>query len=188
MCTNVNAFYNDAIAVDGYGSFEANFIQMIGVRAVGSSGVCQNIRVFEDENGVCSAMRMGAPDVFPLGTSEDDGIIVRRVRNRVRISVPNCEHISLVMWITCEARSGVRSLRFDISRGLNLRPTSHGLIGKNVIHCDVKHISLNLASGETRSCTMVISDGLSMPRDGTSDDMLSSAGMECMAAANRGGL
>ena len=130
VCTNVNAFYNDAIAMDSEGSFEANFIQMVGVRAVGSSSVCQNIRVFEDENGVCSAMRMGAPDVFPLGTSELDGIIVRRVRNRVRISVPNCEQVSLVMWITCEERSGVRSLRFDISRGLNLRPTSHGLIGK----------------------------------------------------------
>ena len=129
VCTNVNAYYNDAIAVDSHGVFEANFIQMIGVRAVGSSGVCQNIRVFEDVNGTCSAMRMGETNVLPPMT-ELDGIVVRRVRNRIRISVPNCEHINLVMWITCEQRSGVRSLRFDISRGRNLRPTSHGLIGK----------------------------------------------------------
>ena len=129
-CTNVNALYEEAIAMDSEGSFDANFIQMIGVRAVGTSGVCRNIRVFEDENGTCSAMIMGASDVLPSGTSEFDGIIVRRVRNRVRISVPNCENINLVMWITCEQTSGVRNLRFDISRGLNLRPTSHGLIGK----------------------------------------------------------
>ena len=129
VCTNVNAYYNDAIAMDTYGTFEANFIQVIGVRAVGSTGDCYNIRVFEDVNGSCSAMRMGAADVFPLGMSAFDGITVRRTLSRVRISVPNCENVNLVMWVTCEERSGVPTLRFDISRGLNLRPTSHGLIG-----------------------------------------------------------
>ena len=130
VCTNVNAYYSNTTVMDSDGIFQANFIRAIGVRAVGSSGECYNIRAFEDVNGSCSAMMMGATDVFPPGMSAFDGITVRRTRSRVRISVPNCENVNLVMWVTCEERSGVRSLRFDISRGLNLRPTSHGLIGE----------------------------------------------------------
>ena len=121
VCINVNAYYSN----DSY----CTFIRVIGVKAVGLSGVCHNIRVFEDVNGSCSAMRMGSANVFPPGMTTFDGITVRRTRSRVRISVPNCENVNLVMWVTCEERIGVRSLRFDISRSLNLRPTSHGLIG-----------------------------------------------------------
>ena len=49
---------------------------------------------------------------------------------RVRISVPNCENVQLVMWIVCEEVRGEGMLRFIITRGVNLRPTSHGLLGK----------------------------------------------------------
>ena len=57
-----------------------------------------------------------------------NGIRVRRLLNRVRISVPNCENKNLVMMVTCQNRPEPM-IRFDIMRGLNLKPTSHGLLG-----------------------------------------------------------
>ena len=48
----------------------------------------------------------------------------------MRVSVPNCESVQLVMWIVCEEVRGEEMLKFTITRGVNLRPTSHGLLGK----------------------------------------------------------
>ena len=123
-CTNVNVFYAPSPLLND----SRNVVEQIGVRAVGSSGTCYNIRVYEsDTEGICVA----SVDNTTVGSGgiEVDGIRVRRIMDRVRISVPNCENINLVMWVTCEERNGLRMLRFDISRGLTLRPTSHGLIG-----------------------------------------------------------
>ena len=117
VCTSVNALYSEGSS-DGI-----NVITEIGVLAV-TEGTCHTIDIKLN----CS---YSVDDVIPLGnTVRMDGIYIRRNANRVRISVPNCENVNLVMWVTCQTVSGQEMLRFDISRGINLRPTSHGLIGK----------------------------------------------------------
>lgn len=67
--------------------------------------------------------------------------------SRVRVAVPNCAHISLVMWIICEnstlqsydindnpVTAMVLMMKFVITRGLNLQERSHGLIGMILMH------------------------------------------------------
>ena len=62
--------------------------------------------------------------------------------SRVRVSVPNCAHLSLVMWIICQndtlrgydiddnlVHARATMLKFVIARGFNLQERSHGLIG-----------------------------------------------------------
>ena len=118
-CVSVNALYspmNDP--VDG------NIISKIGVRAVDSSGVCQQIEA--DLEG-CTA-RVNGNNVTMYN---QDGIHVMRRTNRIRISVPNCGSIPLVMWVICEVREQQPMIKFVVARGFNLRPTSHGLIGKS---------------------------------------------------------
>ena len=68
-----------------------------------------------------------------------DGVVVSKVRNRARISVPNCGHNRLVMWVTCQAKG---MLRFDLTRGIGLTPTSHGLLGG----CGLLHVCRVLSS------------------------------------------
>ena len=126
-CTNVNAYYASMLNPD-----DGNIINTIGVRAVADNNVCYNIRV--DLVG-CMASVNGNPVVDSFYSS---GIRVRRLLNRVRISVPNCENKNLVMMVTCQNRPEPM-IRFDIMRGLNLKPTSHGLLGKWVRDCGIVH-------------------------------------------------
>ena len=63
-----------------------------------------------------------------------DGVYIRLYPTRVRISVPNCGNVSLIMWVTCQNVSGQEMIRFNISRGIPLQPTSHGLLGKGESH------------------------------------------------------
>ena len=112
-CTTVNAHYAPMNIPEN-----GNIISRIGVRAV-----CKNVRVELDG---CRAFIDGTE---VIGLREEQGVEVRRMRSRVRISVPNCDNLRLVMWVMCQNISGQTMLRFVITRGLNLRPTSHGLIG-----------------------------------------------------------
>ena len=61
----------------------------------------------------------------------------------MRISVPNCAPTDLVMWVFCTSGRTEDPytwkyyefdfIRFVVMRGLNLDPTSHGLIGKPLL-------------------------------------------------------
>jgi len=117
-CTTVNAYYAPINIPEN-----GNIISRVGVRAVSNSGFCKNVRVELDG---CRAFIDGTE---VIGLREEQGVEVRRMRSRVRISVPNCDNLRLVMWVMCQNISGQTMLRFVITRGLNLRPTSHGLIG-----------------------------------------------------------
>ena len=118
VCTNVNALYS-AMQVPDNG----NIISRVTARAVGNSGKCYNINV---TLAGCAAWVDGVP-VSP--SFMEDGIRVRRFADkRVRINVPNCEIKNLVMMVTCQD-DPQPMIRFDVARGLNLRPTSHGLLG-----------------------------------------------------------
>ena len=102
-----------------------NVISVIGVRAVNSEGECVNITVDAASN--CTPSVIDSQGVQATGVRYNRaGVAVSRVRNRARISVPNCGVNRLVMWVTCQDRG---MLRFDLTRGVQLRPTSHGLLG-----------------------------------------------------------
>ena len=98
----------------------------MGVTAVDSDGNVQNIEI-DREN--CSAI-VGTTPVTSKAIYHSANITVRRRRNGYRIAVPNCEPRHLVIWVTCESTRDADLLKFVIARGINLMPTSHGLVGK----------------------------------------------------------
>ena len=129
VCATVNAHYTDL-------SDYLNVIDQIGVRAVDNMRECKNIQVNVDN---CSALINELP--LAAGSKYNSaGISVRRYSNRVRISVPNCNELSLVMWVICETRTiqdpfgeGTvtgNMIKFVVMRGLNFgHREAHGLLG-----------------------------------------------------------
>ncbi len=135
-CVSVNAHYQ-AIAPGE----DINIIDAIYVRAVANDGTCHNITVLLDQ---CSASVDGAV-IDTMYSSAN--ISVRKYPSRVRIAVPNCGSVrGLVMWVMCKSQTfwstsrtnpdGTEltfqgdAIRFVVARGLNLRETSHGILGK----------------------------------------------------------
>ena len=118
-CVSVNALYSSMSD-----PFNGNIIRKIGVLAEDSNGVCQEIEA--DLEG-CTARVNGTVETM----YNQDGIRVMRRTNRIRISVLNCESTDLVMWVTCEVQGEQSMIKFVVARGFNLRPTSHGLVGKS---------------------------------------------------------
>ena len=91
--------------------------------AVDNNGDCQRITV--DGNGCVASV--GATAVTRAVPYNSSGIRVRMNKRYYRIAVPNCELQDLVMWAICEDQN---ALKFVITRGFNLQPTSHGLVGE----------------------------------------------------------
>jgi hypothetical protein len=132
-CTSVNAYYQTASTPSP--NIDLNVVTQIGVRAVGNND-CWDIQVNLDST--CSVTVNGT---IPLST-DFDGITVKRypTSSRVRISVPNCADTQLVMWVFCRKGEvedpmtwvyyNIDFLRFFVTRGLNLKEESHGLIGQ----------------------------------------------------------
>ena len=125
-CLNVNAHYS---RVD-----DLNIISSIGIKAEGYSGMCMDIQV--DLEGCAVSTSVGSGPAVRLDPSDDlqmDHISLRQYADRVRISVPNCHRAGVVMWVICEranVRQPVDMIRFHVSRGVNLMPSSHGLLGE----------------------------------------------------------
>ena len=129
-CVSVNAHYGPMDNPE-----EGNIIDKVGVQAVGTSQTasCHNILV-QLEGCSASVHRSTENSSFeiPIGGKYDkDGVSVRRFSNRVRIAVPNCDNVMLVMYVICQKNVGQEMIKFVITRGLNLRPSSHGLIGNH---------------------------------------------------------
>ena len=122
-CTSVSADYEPMDIPEN-----ANIIRAIGVKAVGTSSTCHNIEV----HLVSGSEHITAlvDNVQVTGTTQVNGIRVRRFSDWVCISVPNCEYLDLVMWMMYQERGDQRMLMFVITRGYNLAPTSHGLVGE----------------------------------------------------------
>ena len=139
-CTSVNAHYAQAPVAPSL-----NIIDSISIVAVDNKRECHHISV--DVDGCLT--RVDEETLKPLpkkrstqnGMYEESGVSVRSYTSRVRISVPNCEDNKLVMWVICEnkplydARNQLETvpidtIRFEITRGLNLNEYSHGLLGK----------------------------------------------------------
>ena len=141
-CISVNAHYE--LVQPNEPREDINIIDNIHVRATDSIGRCRNIGVALNEGGVCTASVDGAniADMY-----QANGISIRRYTNRVRIMVPNCEDVNLVMWVFCrqstfwstfrtdnngaELTFQADMIKFVIARGFNLRERSHGIIGES---------------------------------------------------------
>ena len=104
-----------------------NVLDEIGVRAVDRSDRCVDIRVQVDGCHV---------DVNDQPTIQYNrfGIRIRTSAGQVRVSVPNCQDTNVVMRVFCDNVDGVNMIRFVVTRGLNLRETAHGFIGKSVTY------------------------------------------------------
>jgi len=132
-----NLISDECISVNGHYASAGplfNVIGSIAVRAVDQTGQCRNISVNAEG---CSA---SVDDTNIDAMYRVAGISVRRYPNRVRIAVPNCANIDLVMWVICqngtffglnESESfTVQMIKFVITRGFNLQERSHGIIGE----------------------------------------------------------
>ena len=123
-CTSVNAHYAPMDIPE-----RGNIIDSVGIRAVDTAGKCVNIRV-SIESGCTPNISTGDGVTQPVTRYNSQGVSVSTHRNhRVRVSVPNCENVQLVMWVICESMNRQEMVKFVITRGINLRPTSHGLLG-----------------------------------------------------------
>ena len=119
-CTSVNSYYTPMNDPD-----HGNIISKIGVVAVNRENQCVNIEV--DLNG-CAA-KFNGETILMFKT--EHGISVMKSSKTVRIVVPNCVSQDLIFWVYCQNISGQEMIKFVVSRGFNLRPTSHGLLGKS---------------------------------------------------------
>lgn len=127
-CATVNAHYA------GFGNL--NVIDTIAVRSIDRGQQCVNVSVSVANS--CSAVVNGVD----TSRYSSRGVSVRSYTNRVRISVPNCNEQTLVMWVFCEelklqaelVAEGfpiVNNIKFVVMRGLNHgHRLAHGLIGK----------------------------------------------------------
>ena len=142
-CVSVNAHYNRVLPDDPME--DINIIDGIYVRASDDAEVCRNIEVSLDEStGRCRAL---VDDASINSMYQRQGISVRVYSNRVRVMVPNCDDLDLVMWIFChqntfwstyrtvqdtdmEVTFNAPMIRFVTARGFNLQESSHGILGE----------------------------------------------------------
>ena len=129
-CTVVNAEYVSMnIPQNG------NVVGAVGIRAADSAGNCHNIEVRLSPPGSRFVLDAFIDGEAVTGVVRVDSVSVRRYLNRVRVAVPNCELVDLVMWVTVVEMRGQNMINFIIMRGVNLTPTSHGLVGETNLFC-----------------------------------------------------
>jgi hypothetical protein len=122
-CVSVNAHYVERTMAGE--TKVLHVVDEIAIRAVNNLGNCVNILV--ERNGCTITIDdvILDSDSYSVG-----GITVTRVGKRITVIVPNCDDQDLEMEIICENMNGLDMLRFEVMRGLNLRETSHGLLGQ----------------------------------------------------------
>ena len=120
-CVSVNAHYVERSVSER--TRPLHVIDEIAIRAIDNSGECVNI--LADRNG-CTA----SVDGFVTSSYSSAGVSMRIVDNTIVVNVPNCNDTDLEMEVICETMSGVDMIRFEVTRGINLRETSHGLLGR----------------------------------------------------------
>ena len=121
-CTTVNALYSAMVP-----PASGNIVSEVGIKAVDSRGDCLNIGV--SLRTQCMPVITGSGTTTVLSRYNAHGVSVRRHRKGVRVAVPNCENTRLVMWVLCDEVRGQRMVKFVVARGVNLRPTAHGILG-----------------------------------------------------------
>ena len=118
-CTSVNIHFTQHPVRN-----DKNRISSIGIHAVTGDAdtPCADIQI--DLLGCRASINNSN-----ITTSKNIGNMnVKKFSNGWKVFVPNCERPPAVMWITCVEDM----LRFNVSRGSGLSPTSHGLLGKTI--------------------------------------------------------
>lgn len=131
--SHFNLISDECVSVSGYytpmtNPSTGNIISSMGIRAVDNVGSCQNIAVVQNQTtGKCEL----SVNSNQMSEYDQNGVSARLRHNneKVRISVPNCDQLNLVLVVKCQTVAGQHMIRFDVVRGVNLRPTSHGLLG-----------------------------------------------------------
>ncbi|XP_065918054.1 uncharacterized protein [Dysidea avara] len=118
QCVSINAEY-----MQSSGDSNLNNVGKVGIFAVDNNGDCQSITI-DVMNCVGT---VGSTEVTQDSQYNVAGIRVRKGRRYFRIAVPNCERQDLISWVICEDGD---MLKFVITRGFNLSPTSHGLVAQ----------------------------------------------------------
>ena len=129
-CTTVNAEYVPMDIPEN-----GNIVGAIGVRAADSAGNCHDVEVRLTQSGSGSPIAVFLDGIEVSGVLSSDSVRVRKYSDRVRIAVPNCDLIDLVMWVMHMEMGSQDMLKYVIMRGCNLAPTSHGLVGKTARGC-----------------------------------------------------
>ena len=125
-CVQVNAEYSGTSNPP-----VGNVISKVGVVAYDLAGSCIMIEVGMND---CVPYINGTA-INSEGYNLNGVAVANRNKNRVRISVPNCNtsnYDDLVFWITCEKILEENLIKFQVLRGSALQPDAHGLIGNNI--------------------------------------------------------
>lgn len=112
---------------------DLNVIDEISIRAVDDTmSACTNIRI---ALAGCTTFVNG----ISLSSYSMNGTSIRHSQKSVRVSMPNCDDLRLVMHINCRERllynpngttSTIKMLHFNVTRGLNLGHRNvYGLLG-----------------------------------------------------------
>ena len=118
QCISVNTHY--------HGSSYFTFMDKIFILAPGRDGQCRQVTV--DVSG-CQV----TVDGQEVSMYRESGLVLRKLRNRVYVSVPNCHELPTTMWVTCTEEEGEDLLHFRVARGGSLAPTAHGIIGEGLV-------------------------------------------------------
>ena len=105
-----------------------NIVSTIGIRAVDNRGSCVDVEISLKTECV-PFIHVSEEEVINASRYSSHGVSVRKHRQGVGVAVPNCENIPLVLWVVCDEVRNQSMIRLVISRGVNLRPTSHGILG-----------------------------------------------------------
>uniref|UniRef100_A0A1X7VGN5 VWFD domain-containing protein n=1 Tax=Amphimedon queenslandica TaxID=400682 RepID=A0A1X7VGN5_AMPQE len=121
-CLSVSALY-----VPMNHPTDGNVIGAIGIKTVDNNGSCISVSISHESDSSCSLTVNG---VSRTRYDEGAGVVMTTDGGRVLVSAANCEKEGVVMWVKCGLVDGQRMIDFVISRGANLRQTSHGLLGQ----------------------------------------------------------
>lgn len=131
-CLSVNAHYVNVTS-------DLNVIDSIGIRALDNASQCINIDIQLEG---CAVSVNGVE--LTADRYEQGEVSVRRARrgDRVRVRVPNCNELAVVMYTVCQRGRTLEDLvtgelveadmiKFEVTRGLNFgHRNAHGIIGK----------------------------------------------------------
>ena len=123
-CTQVSGHYDETTDPDPE-SF--NRVDRIDITAVNDFQQCVSISVALD-NGGCTATVGGN---MLSGQYSSYGVSVQQTGHRTRVSVPNCADNKLIMYVMCQGLgTTVPYVELKVVHGVNLRESSHGVIGE----------------------------------------------------------
>jgi hypothetical protein len=120
-CVSLNAKYDRQ-----RGHISETVITQVGILGIDENQTCIHIEV----NAVGCQVKVDNESLN--GNYRQNGVIVSKVSYGVRIILPNCEFRDVGITVRCSRlpSNGQERLELSLSRMLNFRSTSHGLIGQ----------------------------------------------------------